>query len=62
MFLVTSGYDGDDYIDSTEIFDPDHESWRAGAALPSPMSDLQAATIDNRILTFGIDILLQRQS
>ena len=62
MFIVTGGYDFSDYLDSTEIFDPDVGSWRAGAALPSPMSDLRAANIANRIFIFGTDILLQRQS
>ncbi len=63
MFLVTGGYDydgSDDYLDSTEIYDPDSGSWRAGAALPSPRSILRAISIDNRILIFGIDILFKR--
>ena len=61
MFLVTGGFfDGFHMTDSTEIFDPDHGSWSAGAALPSPMYDLRAASIGNRVLVFGIDILLQR--
>ena len=59
MFLVTGGTD---YLnlDSTEIFDPDRGSWSAGAVLPSPVRRLRAASIDNRVLVFGIDILLQR--
>ena len=60
MFLVTGGTQtGSDRLDSTEIFDPDLGSWEAGAALPSLMSDLRAAFIDNRILLFGIDILFK---
>ena len=43
-------------VDSTEIFDPSLGSWKAGAALPSPFYGLSAATIDNRVLLFGIDI------
>ena len=55
MFLVTGGYDGSmDQLDSTEIFDPDLGSWRAGAALPSPMVDHKAVNIDNRVLIFGM--------
>ncbi len=57
MLLVSGGYDGS-YLDSTEIFDPSLRSWRAGAALPSPMSGLRATNIDNRVLLFGNDILL----
>ena len=37
MFLVTGGWDGSDYLDSTEIFDPLVGSWTAGAKLPRPM-------------------------
>ena len=64
MFLVTGGNDvaGDYNLDSTEIYDPDSGSWSAGAALPSPMRGLRAASIDSRVLIFGIDILLQTLS
>ena len=60
IFLVTGGYDGSDYLDSTEIYDPDHGSWSDGAALPSPRSSLKAANIANRILISGIDIVLRQ--
>ena len=54
MLLVSGGYDeSDNWLDSTEIFDPRLGSWRAGAALPSPVYGLRAATIDNRVLLFG---------
>ena len=56
LFLVTGGYDGSGYLDSTEIFDPDHGSWRTGEALPSPRDVLRGANIANRVLIFGIDI------
>ena len=59
MFLVTGGYgdaDEDDKIDSTEIYDPDFGSWRGGAALPSKRAGLMAASIDGRVLFFGINI------
>ena len=55
MFLVSGGWTGSDYIESTEIFDPDTRSWKAGAALPSPITALRAITIDNRVLFFGIN-------
>ena len=59
IFLVTGGLEtGEDRIDSTEIYDPDLGSWSAGAALPSPRGNLKAATVANRILLFGIDILM----
>ena len=53
MFLVTGGYDGSVKTDSTDIFDPSLGSWRAGAALPSPVYSLVATNIDNRVLLFG---------
>ena len=55
MFLVSGGWSisGSGFTDSTEIFDPDVGSWRFGTALPSPMWDLKAASIENRILFFG---------
>ena len=52
MFLVTGGW-GSVQLDSTEVYDPDHGSWRAGAALPSPTASLRAVTFANRILIFG---------
>ena len=61
MFLVTGGFAGSDWwMDTTEIFDPDHESWRSGAALPSPRTYLRATTIDNRVLVFGINITINK--
>ena len=53
MFFVTGGQTESDLLDSTEIYDPDVGSWIAGAALPSPMYYLQAASIGNRVLVFG---------
>ena len=58
MFLVSGGYGaGGSYLDSTEIYDPEVGSWRAGAALPSKRVDLRAVNIDGRVLFFGINIL-----
>ena len=53
MFLVTGGANGSNWLDSTEIYDPDIGSWTDGAVLPSARSSLTAATIVNRILIFG---------
>ena len=58
MLLVTGGLNVGINIDSTEIFDPSLGSWRAGAALPHPMYNMKAANIDNRVLIFGMNILL----
>ena len=58
MYLVTGGQDGSTFLDSTEIYDPVLENWKAGAALSGPKKSLRAANIDNRVLFFGINILL----
>ena len=58
MFLVSGGHDGSVILDSTEIFDPSLGSWRARAAMPSPVYGLSATNIDNRVLLFGNDILM----
>ena len=58
MYLVTGGHSRNGLLDSTEIYDPELRSWKAGAALSGPKKNLRAANIDNRILFFGINILL----
>ena len=57
IFLVTGGMTGSDTLDSTEIYDPDIGSWKAGAVLPIPMRNLRASSIDNRILIFGMTFI-----
>ena len=56
ILLVSGGYGGS-FLDSTELFDLDLGGWITGAALPNPMRYLRAATIDNRVYIFGIDII-----
>ena len=56
ILLVSGGYDGSS-LDSTELFDTNLGGWITGAALPNPNDGLRAATIDNRVFLFGIDIL-----
>ena len=59
---MTGGYDENySFLDSTELYDPSVGSWVTNeATLPSPMSDLQAINIDDRVLIFGrfLSILL----
>ena len=58
MFLVSGGaINAESYLDSTEIYDPQLGSWRAGAALPSKRRSPRAVNIDGRILFFGINFL-----
>ena len=56
VLLVTGGYDGSDWLDSTEILDDNN--WRITAPLPSARSGLRAASIDNKILVFGRNIFI----
>ena len=53
ILLVSGGYDGGSYLDSTELFDANVGVWITGAALPNPMDGLRAANIDDRVLIFG---------
>ena len=51
--MVTGGWDGSTRLDDTEIFSDN--TWRTVAGkLPQPMKDLRVATINNRVLLFGI--------
>ena len=52
--MVTGGYTGSDYLDSTETLATDASSWvTSGAKLPRPMHGLRAANIDDLVLIFG---------
>ena len=57
MLLVTGGFAGSYFLDSTEVFDPSLGSWASKANLPQPLEGLRAANINNRVLIFGIGIL-----
>ena len=56
VLLVTGGWDGSDYLDSTEILEDNN--WRITAPLPSARYYLRAASIDNKILVFGKNIFI----
>ena len=57
--LVTGGYDGNDYLDSTELLVPGSGSWRLAAGLlPRPMYSMGVATVDNNLYLTGDVILL----
>ena len=59
VFMVTGGYtESGSTLDTTETFASDEDSWTTtGAKLPRAMRGLRAATIDDRVLIFGIIIL-----
>ena len=57
--LVTGGYDGNDYLDSTELLVPGSGSWRlATGLLPRPMYSMGVATVDNTLYLTGRIVIL----
>ena len=44
------------YLDSTEIYD-DNDWKTVTGKLPSPMYDLRATTLENRVYIFGISVI-----
>jgi len=52
VVLVTGGYLGADYLDSTELM-VDFKLWRPAANLPSPRFGLRAASLYNKVFLFG---------
>ena len=53
--MVTGGEKSSyDYIDTTEVYDSNLDSWvTSEAKLPRPWYGLKATTIDGRVLIFG---------
>ena len=52
LLIVTGGYDGSNYLDTTEIYQD--SVWRTvSGRLPVPMARMRVATVSNRILLFG---------
>ena len=52
-YLVTGGYDGDDWLSSTELLAETAAAWVFTGQLPTPRSGLRGANIDNKILVTG---------
>ena len=54
VLLVTGGYDGYDYLDSTEMLRPG-SGWQdvTSARLPRPMAGVRVSTVDNRVFLVG---------
>ena len=54
--LVTGGYDGDNYLSSTETFSFGYSTWVSfspSGNLPSPRRSLSGVTVNNQILVVG---------
>ena len=53
-YLVTGGHDGNhDQLSSTELLEETATSWVNAGELPTPLSSLRVATVDNRVLSTG---------
>ena len=54
VILVTGGWDGDNFLDSTEVLRPGSD-WQeiTSARLPRPMTGVRVIIVDNRVLLFG---------
>ena len=54
VLMVTGGWGGDNYLDSTELLRPGSD-WQeiTSARLPRPMYGVRVNTVDNRVLLFG---------
>ena len=52
--MVTGGFDGDKFLDSTELLRPGSD-WQVitSARLPRPMVGVRVNTVDNRVLLSG---------
>ena len=50
---MTGGSGDSGYLDSTELLLPSATSWSYSAALPSPLSSLRGATLDNKVVITG---------
>ena len=53
--MVTGGY-GSGYLDTTEVYSAN--VWRTVGKLPVAMTHVRAATVNNRVVLFGIIIIL----
>ena len=52
-FLVSGGYDGSNYLSSTELLVETASAWILTGELPSPRTKLRGANIDNKVLMTG---------
>ena len=50
---MTGGYDGDNFLDSTELLRPGSDWEEITSRLPRPMNGVRVSTVDNRVLLFG---------
>ena len=59
VLLVTGGWTGSDYQDSTELLAPGSDSWRlATGLLPRPMDGLSVTTVANTLYATGTLVIL----
>ena len=52
------GYDGNNFLSSTEQFSPGDSSWRESTPLPQPLKGARAAALDGYVYLTGEIITL----
>ena len=52
-FLVSGGWDGSDFLSSTELLVESSSAWIYSGSLPSPRSYLRGANIDGKVFMTG---------
>ena len=59
MLLVTGGWTGSDYLDTTELLAPGSDSWRlASGLLPTPKTAMSVATVNNILYLTGRFVII----
>ena len=53
VYIVTGGYDDNDYLSSTETLTAGSSEWQYAGALPSARAALSGVTIDNQFYVLG---------
>ena len=59
VYVVMGGYDGDDYLSSTEMLSEGEDTWRERAPLPRPLYGLRSVSLGNVIYLTGQMIILR---
>ena len=52
-YIVSGGYDGRDWLSSTELLVETGSAWILSGELPSPRRGLRGANIDNKVVMTG---------
>ena len=53
VYLVVGGYDGNEFLSSTEQYSPGDSRWRESSALPQPLKGARAAAMAGYVYLTG---------